>query len=94
MSYCFPHGYELLGRISQFLLSVDVQADLDLLLGIDKNVQQRFAAIFLLKLKEHRRILQVALDDGLFSSSVQCLNAKIHEKLASAGIEVSSIDGL
>ena len=69
--------------MSQFLLSDDVQADLDLLLGIDKNVQQRSAALFLLKLKEHRRISQVAIDDmiqewdGLFSSSMQHLHARI-----------------
>ena len=80
--------------------SGDDGADLDLLLGIDKNIQQRSSALFLLKLKEHRRISQVAIDDivedwdGLFSHSVQRLHARVREKLASAGIEISSIDGL
>lgn len=52
------------------------RADLDLLLGIDKDIQQRSSALFLLKLKAHRSISQVAIDDivedwdGLFSHSV------------------------
>ena len=64
-------------KITSF--SGDDGADLDLLLGIDKNVQQRSSALFLLKLKEHRRISQVAIVedwDGLFSHSVQRLHAR------------------
>ena len=56
---------------------MDVQADLHLLLGVDKDIQWRSSALFLLKLKEHRRISQAAIDDVvedrdvLFSHSVQ-----------------------
>ena len=39
-----------------------VEADLDILLGNDKDAQQRASALFLLKLKEHRRLSQVAID--------------------------------
>ena len=53
---------------------------------------------FLLKMKEYRRITQVALDDiikeweSLFAHSVQRLHARVRETLASAGID--EIDGL
>ena len=77
-----------------------VEADLDLLLGNDKDAQQRASALFLLKLKEHRRLSQVALDDiveewdGLFSHTVKRLSARVREKLSSTGIDVEDIDGL
>ena len=70
------------------------------MLGIDKDIQQRSSALFLLKLKEHRRISQTAVDDivadwnGLFSHSVQRLYARVRETLASSGVDVCSIDGL
>ena len=77
-----------------------VEADLDLLLGNDKDAQQRASALFLLKLKEHRRLSQVAIDDiveewgELFSHSVRRLSASVREKLSSNGIDVDDIDGL
>lgn len=79
---------------------VDVQADLDLLLGNERKVQKRVSGLFLLKMKEQRRISQVAIDDiveecsSLFSHSVQRLYARVHEKLASSGIELNSVEGL
>ena len=78
-------------------LFTEVRADLDLLLGLDIAAQQRSAGLFLLKLKEHRRLSQAAIDDivqewnGLF---LQRLNARESEKLASSGIDVDSIERL
>ena len=43
--------------------SGDIKADLDLLLGSDKVAQKRSAGLFLLKLKECRRLSHVAIDD-------------------------------
>ena len=71
----------------------DVQADHDLLRGIDKDIQQRSSALFLLKSKEHRRITQAAIDDIVEDWDLR-LHARVRERLASAGIEISSIDGL
>ncbi len=77
-----------------------VQSDLDYLLGTDKAVQQRSSALFLLKLKESKRLSQVAIDDivhewdGLFTHIVQRLQAGIRAKLAAAGIEIDDIEGL
>ena len=70
------------------------QADIDLLLGRDREAQQRSSALFLLKLKEFRRLPQSAIDDvihgwnGLFHHTVDLLNARVRERLA---INVSSI---
>lgn len=53
-----------------------------------------------MKLKEHRRISQVAIDDivqewdALFYHSVQRLNARIREELTVAGVDVEKITGL
>lgn len=82
------------------LFTEEVRADLDLLLGMDKAAQQRHAALFLLKLKEYRQLSQVAIDDivqeweGLFSHTVQQLNARVRERLANAGVDVDSVEGL
>ena len=80
--------------------SGDIRADLDLLLGSDKVAQKRSAGLFLLKLKECRRLSQVAIDDivqewdGLFSHTVQRLNARVRERLASSSIDADSVEGL
>ena len=69
-------------------------------MGNDEDAQRRASALFLLKLKEHRRLSQVALDDiveewgGLFSHAVKRLSARVREKLSSSGIDVEDIDGL
>ena len=42
---------------------IDVQADLDFLLGNERKVQKRVSGLFLLKMKEQRRVSQVAIDD-------------------------------
>ena len=70
------------------------------LLGSDKVAQQRSSALFLLKLKEFRRLSQAAIDDiiqewnGLFSHTLQRLHAEVWRTLAENGIDVSSIAGL
>ena len=77
-----------------------MQSDLHYLLGIDKAVQQRSSALFLLRLKESRRLSQAAIDDiirewdGLFSHTVGRLKAIVRAKLATAGIDFSAIEGL
>ena len=46
-----------------FSHSDEVQAGVDLLLGSDKVTQQQSSALFLLKLKEFRKLSLVATDD-------------------------------
>ena len=83
-----------------FVYSEELQADLDTLLGTDAATQKRSSALFLLKLKESRRLTQAAIDDivqewdGLFNHSVQRLLAGVRAKMAAAGIDYRDIDGL
>ena len=64
-------------------MHTDVEANLNLLFGTDKLLQQRVSALFLLKLKEFRKLSQVAIDDivtecdGVFSHTVQRLYAGV-----------------
>ena len=70
------------------------------LIGVDEEKIQRSSALFLLKLKEHRRISQVGIDDivqgatGLFYQVSDCLQAGIRAKLAEADIDFEAIHGL
>lgn len=72
----------------------------DHLLGTDEAVQQRASALFLLKLKESKRLLQVTIDDivhewdSVFYHTVQQLQAGIRAKLAATGIAIDDIEGL
>ena len=58
------------------------------------------SVLFLLKLKEHRQISQVAINDivagstALVSQSVECIQARVKSKLAEAGLDPNSIKGL
>ena len=78
----------------------EVQDDLDFLLGTDMTIQKRSAALFLLKLKESKRLSQVAIDDivqewdGLFSHTVRQLQANVRAKLAAAGVDYRDVEGL
>lgn len=78
----------------------EVQADLNCLLGISKDVQKRSAALFLLRLKESKRLSQAAIDeivsewDALFSHTVQTLTANVRSKLSTAGIDYREVEGL
>ena len=66
--------------------------DIQCLLGNDKEVLKKSGALFLLKLKEQRRLTQVAVNDivdgykTLFSSTVASLNARVRAKLATEGV--------
>ena len=69
------------------------------LLG-DCTQQQRSSALFLLKLKEERRLTQVAIDDivtGIESVPEKCIirmKAGVRAKLASSGIDPNDVSGL
>lgn len=75
-------------------------ADIQYLIGSDNEQVRRSSALFLLKLKEQRRISQVAIDDvvggckSLFSQTVVRVQAGVKAKLAESGIDPSSIHGL
>ena len=89
----------LIERINCFFIG-EVQDDLDILLGNDEDIQKRSAALFLLKLKESKRLSQAAIDDivqewdGLFSHTVRRLLAIVRAKLATAGVDFRDIEGL
>lgn len=69
-------------------------------MGMDVEQVRRSSALFLLKLKEQRRISQVAIDDivvgsrGLVSQCIQHVQAGVRAKLAEAGLDPESINGL
>ena len=76
-------------------LSPSVQADLEYLLG--SNDGTRTAALFLLKLKEERRLTQVAIDDIItgidliLDQSVSRVKAGIRAKLAEIGVDMTNV---
>ncbi len=91
----------LLSYITEFIYFPDeVEADLNHLLGTSKDVQKRSAALFLLRMKESKRLSQAAIDeivsewDTLFSHTVHTLTATVRSKLATAGIDYQEIEGL
>ena len=69
-------------------------------LGRDNAEQQQSSATFILKLTETRFLSQAAIDDivqgwnGIFTHTVERLEAGVRAKLASAGVEIDSIEGL
>ena len=75
------------------------QADLEYLLG-DSDKQQRASALFLLKLKEQRRVSQVTIDDivsgfeGLLQQTVSRAKAGVRSKLAEQGVDPLDITDL
>lgn len=77
-----------------------VQDDIDHLLGVDKENQQRSVAQFILKLKESKQVSQVVIDEivdgfqSMFQYTVRRLRADMTAKLAAAGVNVNSIVGL
>jgi len=62
-------------------------------MGTDIETQHRSSALFLMKLKKHRRLSQVAVDDVvdgcrmIFRQTTDRLQAGIQEKLAAIGID-------
>ena len=83
----------------QVLYIDTAQADVDYLLG-DLSQQQRSSALFILKLKEERRLTQVAVNDivegveAVLEQSVIRAKAGVRAKLAAAGIDPGTITGL
>ena len=79
---------------SLYLNSADIQC----LLGNDQDSLRKSGALFILKMKEQRRMTQVAVDDivegykSLFSSTVQCLKARVRAKLADEGLTSTLCD--
>lgn len=69
-------------------------------MGTDVEHIRRSSALFLLKLKEQRRITQVAIDDivqgcqGLLSVTIDRVQAIIKAKLAESGVDLNQIEGL
>ena len=74
-------------------------ADFRCLIGTDVEHIRRSSALFLLKLKEKIRITQVAIDDivegcqGLFSQTLDRVQASVKAKLAELGIDLSQMNG-
>lgn len=62
--------------------------------------RRRSSALFLLKLKEHRRISQTAVDDvvegcqTLFQQTIQTVQAGVRARLAESGIDPDVVAGL
>lgn len=78
------------------LLGPVTSADLQRLMGTDIETQRRSSALFLMKLKEHRRLSQVAVDDVdgcrmIFRQTTDRLQAGIREKLAAIGIDSDDV---
>ena len=77
-----------------------VEADLDYLTGKSIENQRRSGALFILKMKEHRRTSQLAIDDivegcrGLFAQAVSRVHAGVRAKLATAGIEIEGLNDI
>ena len=82
------------------LLDTDeTRADLDYLMG-NREQQRRRSALFLLKLKEQKRITQVTIDDivtgveDILQEAVIRAEVGVRAKLAENGIDASSVCGL
>ena len=69
-------------------------------MGTDVETICRSSALFLLKLKEHRRITQVAINDivegtkGMFLQCMERVQAGVRATLANSDVDPSSIKGL
>ena len=85
---------------TKFLTCTDESADIKFLMGTDAEALCRSSALFLLKLKEQRRISQVAIDEivteskGLFLQCMERVKAGVRAKLAESGVDPNSISGL
>ena len=88
------------GKAKAMFLASTVSADVQYLIASDVAQVRRSSALFILKLKEQRRVSQVAVDDivesckSLFSQTIVRVQAGVRAKLAEAGIEPHAIDGL
>ena len=75
-------------------------ADVAHILGTDIQTRRRAGAMFLLKLKEHRRVTQTAIDDVvencqcLFQQTLQTIQAGVNSRLAEHGLDPETVAGL
>ena len=100
--YCVIHYFSLTFVHALFTCSfaesVTTTADIDRLMGYDEELQKRSAALLLLKLKERRRVSQVAIDDVVehskaqFDRTVSILLAEVRSHLAEKGVDSSELD--
>ena len=87
-------------EITDFCCLDDIQSGLDCFLGIDENIQRRSSALFILKLKEFRRVWQNTIDGiveewtSLFKSTLSQLEAGVKATLANSSIDVQTMQGL
>lgn len=78
--------------------SVATTVDVDRLMGYDEELRRRSAALLLLKLKERRRVSQVAIDDIIehskvqFDRTVSIVLAETRSHLAERGINPDELD--
>ena len=79
---------------------MDLQADVNRLFENDIVQQKRSSALLLMKLKEVRRMSQVAIDDvvsgsqELFCDTSQRLKAGVRQKLAEAGVDAKTSEAV
>ena len=68
------------------------------LIAVDAETQQRSSALFLLKLKEKRCLIQTTIDDIvessqlLFAQSIEHIQAGVEDKLAEEGVQVHGLE--
>ena len=87
-------------RLHNVFCLIDItQADMEYLFGNQEQLQ-RSSALFLIKLKEQRRVSQVTIDDivtgleGLLQQTVSRAKAGVRAKLAEQGVSPADISGL
>ena len=79
-------------------LGNELAADINFLTGQDREAIKRSSALLLLKLKEHHRLSQAAIDTvvegckGLFSTIKGHIQAALRSKLAHLGFNISDVD--
>ncbi|XP_065902216.1 uncharacterized protein [Dysidea avara] len=79
---------------------VELTADIEFLTGHDREAIKRSSALLLLKLKEHHRLSQAAIDDvvegfrGLFTSTMEYVKAALRSKLADIGFNPCDINAM
>ncbi len=77
-----------------------MEADVAHMLGTDTDARRLASALFLLKLKEHRRVTQTAIDDvvegcqSLFQQTLLTLHSGVRSCLAGHGVDPDSVTGL
>lgn len=80
--------------------TLEVSADIQYMMGLSEEKIRRSSALFLLKLKEQRRISQVTIDDimegsrNLISQTITHVQAGVRAKLADSGLDPESVTGL